>query len=833
MIINYVQLQNIRSYASQVVRLNKHRTLLSGDIGSGKTTILMAIEFALFGLLRGHFSGNSLLRNNTAEGFVELGFELENKEVVIRRTLKRSKNNIVQGNGFIKINNQIENLTPVELKAKIINILTYPKDLISKNKNLIFRFTVYTPQEEMKAIVYEDKDIRVNTLRKLFGIDKYKRIEENIGIYIKELREKERELKGKAFDLDEKREILQGYDKKINKIDMEIKGLAGPINELSKKKDEISSKIIRLNEKEKQFNELSNQLKIINEKINDNVKSFKSIEARAKEIQIEKLDISLEALESRKSILREKISNINKEIEATRKEKQEKEEELKEKQNLLASCKTSLENFAENLKGNERELAILEKKLQGQEFIELNLDALKSEREELRKEILKSQDSKLKIEQSRARILERQKESARIINEIKGLDYCPLCHQDVSDEHKQKIMNEERSKIEENKKELEKNNAGLKEIQIKLRDFEERLKKIEELISKAKIQEEQLKLRDELKERQKSLADKNKEFSQSIKECENRIKTLEKEIKKKAVAIDDLKRKEKALDLEITNNRKELNEIDVKEEKIKGMEEKRRLIERLNKEKADLKEEISSLNRKKLEIDKIIDELSFDNEALKVMERELDKLKKSERDIEIRENSLKTEMRTLMEIKAKIQKEINTKQEAIAEIREIEKIRLWIEQSFTIMIKTIEKNVMASIHKQFNELFKKWFNALIEDNNIIVRLDEDFTPIININGYEGELNQLSGGEKTSISLAYRLALNKVINDLTTDIKTKDILILDEPTDGFSNEQLDKVREVLDMLNVKQVIIVSHERKIESFVDEIIRIEKDNNISKVI
>ena len=793
----------------------------------------MAIEFALFGLLRGHFSGNSLLRNNTAEGFVELGFELENKEVVIRRTLKRSKNNIVQGNGFIKINNQIENLTPVELKAKIINILNYPKDLISKNKNLIFRFTVYTPQEEMKAIVYEDKDIRVNTLRKLFGIDKYKRIEENIGIYIKELREKERELKGKAFDLDEKREILQGYDKKINKIDMEIKGLAGPINELSKKKDEISSKIIRLNEKEKQFNELSNQLKIINEKINDNVKSFKSIEARAKEIQIEKLDISLEALESRKSILREKISNINKEIEATRKEKQEKEEELKEKQNLLASCKTSLENFAENLKGNERELAILEKKLQGQEFIELNLDALKSEREELRKEILKSQDSKLKIEQNRARILERQKESARIINEIKGLDYCPLCHQDVSDEHKQKIMNEERSKIEENKKELEKNNAGLKEIQIKLRDFEERLKKIEELISKAKIQEEQLKLRDELKERQKSLADKNKEFSQSIKECENRIKTLEKEIKKKAVAIDDLKRKEKALDLEITNNRKELNEIDVKEEKIKGMEEKRRLIERLNKEKADLKEEISSLNRKKLEIDKIIDELSFDNEALKVMERELDKLKKSERDIEIRENSLKTEMRTLMEIKAKIQKEINTKQEAIAEIREIEKIRLWIEQSFTIMIKTIEKNVMASIHKQFNELFKKWFNALIEDNNIIVRLDEDFTPIININGYEGELNQLSGGEKTSISLAYRLALNKVINDLTTDIKTKDILILDEPTDGFSNEQLDKVREVLDMLNVKQVIIVSHERKIESFVDEIIRIEKDNNISKVI
>ena len=58
------------------------------------------------------------------------------------------------------------------------------------------------------------------------------------------------------------------------------------------------------------------------------------------------------------------------------------------------------------------------------------------------------------------------------------------------------------------------------------------------------------------------------------------------------------------------------------------------------------------------------------------------------------------------------------------------------------------------------------------------------------------------------------------------------IILDEPTDGFSAEQLDRVRDVLDQIGVKQVILVSHESKIESFVDYVIRIEKEEHISRV-
>tara|TARA_Y100000310_G_C20430579_1_gene691264 strand:- start:331 stop:738 length:408 start_codon:yes stop_codon:yes gene_type:complete len=133
---------------------------------------------------------------------------------------------------------------------------------------------------------------------------------------------------------------------------------------------------------------------------------------------------------------------------------------------------------------------------------------------------------------------------------------------------------------------------------------------------------------------------------------------------------------------------------------------------------------------------------------------------------------------------------------------------------------------------EFNELFQKWFNILIEDETLNVRLDDEFTAIIEQNGYETAIENLSGGERTAVALAYRLSLNKVINDIIGEIQTKDILILDEPTDGFSTEQLDKIRVVLEQLNIKQVIIVSHESKIESFVDSVIKINKNEHISEV-
>ena len=72
MIIKGVRLHNIRSYIDENIEFPLGSTLLAGDVGSGKSSILLAIEFALFGITRGVVSGGSLLRSDKEDGYVEV-----------------------------------------------------------------------------------------------------------------------------------------------------------------------------------------------------------------------------------------------------------------------------------------------------------------------------------------------------------------------------------------------------------------------------------------------------------------------------------------------------------------------------------------------------------------------------------------------------------------------------------------------------------------------------------------------------------------------------------------------------------------------------------------
>ncbi len=84
----------------------------------------------------------------------------------------------------------------------------------------------------------------------------------------------------------------------------------------------------------------------------------------------------------------------------------------------------------------------------------------------------------------------------------------------------------------------------------------------------------------------------------------------------------------------------------------------------------------------------------------------------------------------------------------------------------------------------------------MDDPSKTGKINEEFTPIVEQDGFEQDINYLSGGEKTSVALSYRLALNNVVQKVSTGMKSN-LMILDEPTDGFSKEQLYKLREILN------------------------------------
>src|SRR3989338_1287278 len=131
MLIKSVSLRNIRSYENQSITFPEGSLLLSGDIGAGKSTILLAIEFALFGMRRTDLTGSALLRHDSQKGEVELAFTLDGRDITVKRVLKRGKDDIKQEAGYIIIDGIKKEGTHVELKAIVLHLLCYPKDLLA------------------------------------------------------------------------------------------------------------------------------------------------------------------------------------------------------------------------------------------------------------------------------------------------------------------------------------------------------------------------------------------------------------------------------------------------------------------------------------------------------------------------------------------------------------------------------------------------------------------------------------------------------------------------------------------------------------------------------
>jgi len=94
MIFKTLQMENIRSYEKEKIDFPSGTSLFEGDVGSGKSTILMAMEFALFGL--GNQRGDALLRKGSKKGSVFLSFNVEEKEYQIKRTLVRGNSDSVR-----------------------------------------------------------------------------------------------------------------------------------------------------------------------------------------------------------------------------------------------------------------------------------------------------------------------------------------------------------------------------------------------------------------------------------------------------------------------------------------------------------------------------------------------------------------------------------------------------------------------------------------------------------------------------------------------------------------------------------------------------------------
>jgi DNA repair protein SbcC/Rad50 len=667
--IKKIKLNNIRSYENQEFEFREGSTLLAGDIGSGKTSILLGIEFALFGLQPGQ-RGSAILRNGAITGGVIIEFEIDGKEIIIERTMKRGKT-ISQDYSAITIDGEKEELAVTELKNRVLDLLDYPKEF-SKKQNILYKFTVYTPQEEMKQIILQDAETRINTLRHVFGIDKYKKVIENSVVVLSKIKEERKYKEALVSTLDED---------KANLIAREI--------ELDNKKIEVVSA-------EKDF----------------------SLKKSVREACQVDLDSVSEKIKQR--------DKLQQEVKTTR---------------IMVSTKEN--SFNEN----EKMIGHLNSQI---------IESLEKEIYEIKQKVPELNDKNIEFSTKINTLYSKNQDNQSAKEKIKHLESCPTCLQEVDSVYKSNVI---------------------------------------------------LKM--------------DSETSKNI----NEIKELELEKQKLSQELS-------RLNYDLSLKEKEFQDLRILKVKVESIQEKKQHIENLEKNNKAISKDINLLKSQLKSLEENIFDLNKYEGIYQQKQKTLVDAQQQERISEIKVAELKREIeffsKNILDLKSKIQRTEQTKQKLYYLIG----LEEWISKQFIPLVSNIERNVMIKLKQDFSNLFSEWFSMLVSET-FNVRMDDNFTPIIEQQDYEIDYAYLSGGERTAIALAYRLALNQVINSMLSKIKTRDLVILDEPTDGFSDQQLDKMREVLDQLNVGQLIIVSHEQKIEGFVDNVIRLKKEKGLSKIV
>ena len=815
MLLKSLKLRNVRTYEDEILNFTSGINFLSGDIGCGKSTILMSIEFLFFGIINSYVDGKTLLRKGKKDLEIvgKFFYEKENIQIEIKRKIKKQKNNFIQENGTLKVNNEIFELTPTELNYKIYDIFGFEKSHLKKDKNLIFRYSTYTAQEELKKILYQS-DKKLEIIRKIFKITKYTNMKNASEIYQKSLRD---DLKSFEIKNEEKKNYMSKIDfneEKFNEVKINFDMSKKKLEDITKKINDKNNSVKNLEKDFLEKKEVENKIKNKKERLEiiekilleKNLKQDFLKQKNDLEKNLLEYASKLNSLEKNINKLNEDKKNLQKDFNKLNEDKIFYDKTITQINFYNSQIKNDLENRSINLKKISKENKI--------NYEDTNEKLL--EIEKIKKQI-KEIDEKILI------LNTNKKFSKDKIKDILENDICPTCLQKIDSNHKKTL--EENSKEEEEnfKKNFDKYNLEKEFLEKKI--LEE--KKLEEY--KKNILEKNIKVKTEVQKLKEDILD-NKKFKELKEELENKIKHIDLE-KVKENYINNISLKIKEYEKNIDNSNKEFYDIKEKKYEVKNK------LENFEKEKKDLE----NLEKEKKEINDFIENFlkDFEENNLKILEEKLIKLKKE------LENFLEEEKIIIKEnekIKYEIDyfsKQINIIKSLENEIKEFDKKIIinkkyynFLEKLRIEILPLIEGMVLKQYHLEFNESFSDIFRELIEDYNVEVFLDEEFEPKIVQNGYEINIENLSGGEKSSVALSYKLSLKNIIRKSNQSI-LNNFLILDEPTDGFSKYQIDKFSKILKNLELSQIIIVSHDTSLKYICDNLIEIQKENHLSKVI
>jgi exonuclease SbcC len=787
MIIKKVHLENIRSHENTDVELTPGINVIMGNTGSGKSSILMAIEYALFGKTSDN-DNKILLRRNAQMGKVGLEFEEEGKTILVNRGLRRVKDSVRNDDSenYIKVNN-----APINLLNRNEDLNRYIAKLIkmeSENPIKTFEALTYIKQDELKTLILNESSEKQKLIDSILQLNKYQDtydyMRDLLNLISAKLEEGNKALlllniQEDIVKLEEQIALLsKEIEEAQNSLDIKQKEI-GLLKEELKREEENN---IRLLDKKLKHQELTTKLKELkrrSEEIDQKVKNVNAIieELSKKEIKVPERPLNeLTILQQEKERKLEEINNnislLQSQISAL-----EREKSLKDKEG--ESLKTSIENLEKEIRILQNSIEEIKRKLENPTLVY---------KEEINGRIAEINDFIL--------TLKKEKELAM----TSGI--CPICGSKADIEH----LNKEYDK-------------RIEEMQLLIRNYSE----IKE--DKKALEMELQRLSTKAEGQQANLVEFKKKLEQlNTEEVANAIRIKLEELNK-------LKNEEAKLREEMDAIREKIR-IHLESERIlREIDANRKLIEELLKQKASLEEE-------SIKVSKEIEELSFEEAELNNSNIKLNELRAEEKKKESEISTLQKEIELKKEQVKRVEEQKSQFIEKMKEKKEYEEKIRKLNSLYQLLtnlredIRGIREYVRLKFLRDFSQYFKEKFDELRKDREYDLEIDNNYNIRVIAGGSELSINALSGGEKTLASLAYRIALSIVASRLAA-VKQSEVLIMDEPTVGLDREDLNTfINALTGLRGINQIIIVTHEELFKNVADTLIEVRKEGGKSKV-
>ncbi len=757
--IQKIKLQNWKSHSETELEFKKGINVLVGPMGSGKSSVLQAICFALFGSVpevkRREVKVSELVkRGSGSQAAIDLKLETDDKTFNIMRIInsKGAEATVRDADGVM-----LAGTSPTQATAFLKNILKLDEDT--------FLRTVYAKQNEIDLFLQLNPQERKIRLDELIGVHKFEAARKNCVKLANQLQVKKdsKENLLKSLELEKVSQDIEKLQQEISFLNTEAMGLSDKVIAAQAEKLNSESMLKELKVQFTDFTRLEEKQKLMISQINQIRLKLKTPVA-----SIVELKQTLAQLTAKIEYADHYRADVNRMTEQSNKELLLNEREAGNAESKLADVTMQLEKIS----ALKMDLDLLKKQISG-------ISDPKEELERLENEI-KTAINELATAESEARLV------VKHLHELKSLEgVCPTCSRALEQETKEKLIHEKEmilSELENKLDNLRKNRTELEAQGLKLRDFLDQSADILREISK-----------------EAELASQKINLAERLDVCRRNLQTLTEKIASAKVELNESEIRAAAMHQEELELREQLHLAELAEQEQKLSDE--------------LKDVQATLATRP---DSSVFENADTNFRLALQRYEALSAKQKSIEFIVEEKN-----KRLAEMQKK-QKQAEQIQIETAELQRKVEFLQQFRNALLVAQEMLRKELISAVNDLMSVLwnrlypYEKWTSIQLEasDTDYTLQLRTAEGDWIDVAGFA------SGGERMLAALVLRLAFAKVLapefNILILDEPTHNL------DDAAISTLMLALQEHLSEF-LEQLFIVTHEEKLAEVGDNIIHL----------